>query len=71
MLSEIGTCLKIASSAGGMQTRDGLKTNTERKRTEPHRPWYTKFCKDKQKTYTKCQNKYKINREIGNFKKNL
>ena len=68
MVSEIGTCLIIASAAGGMQTRDGLRTINERKRTEPHRPWYTKLCKETQKTYRKCQNKYKINREIGNLK---
>ena len=51
-----------------MQTREGLKTYNERKRTEPHRPWYTKFCEEKRKTYRKCQNKYRKKREIGNLK---
>ena len=44
VVSEISTFFKLASSAGEMQTREGLKTYNERKRTEHHRPWYTKFC---------------------------
>ena len=50
VVSEISTCLKLESAAGGMQTREGLETYNERKRTEHHRPWYTKFCKEKRKT---------------------
>ena len=68
MVSEISTCLKLASAEGGMQTREDLKTYNERKRTEPHRPWYTKLSEEKRKTYRKCQNKYRKNREIGNLK---
>ena len=62
VVSEISTCLKLASAVGGIQTIEGLKTYNERKRTEPHRPWYTKFCEKKRKTYRKCQNREK--REI-------